>query len=348
MKKITALLFNLLVMSIITVSAGLPAVFIGAGLLGGLLPGAPSGWFGMAIQKEIWESTLVDNLFADNSFLSKAFSADQYVLSGKVVHIPTAGAKATVVKNRTSLPATAVKRTDTDATYALDEYTTDPRLITNADKAELAYDSRNSIIVEDKESLMEMVANEFIYKWAATASAQIIRTSGDAVVAHLPSATGNRKLITLADVSSACFALNAKDIPSDGRYALLDAWMYKQLFDQMSANGVRDFLAKADASKGIIGQLDTFNFYMRSQAARYTNASTPAPVAQETAGAATHNAGAIFWQQNAVERALGTVQAFDNPGQATYYGDILSFLVRAGGRIRRDAGVISIVQSATT
>ena len=46
----------------------------------------------MAIQKEIWISSVVEDLFADNSFLSKAFNADEYVNSGKVVHIPNAGA----------------------------------------------------------------------------------------------------------------------------------------------------------------------------------------------------------------------------------------------------------------
>ena len=46
----------------------------------------------MAIQKEIWERAIVEDLFADNSFLSKAVNADMWVNAGKVVHIPQAGA----------------------------------------------------------------------------------------------------------------------------------------------------------------------------------------------------------------------------------------------------------------
>ena len=42
----------------------------------------------MAIQKEIWEKSIVEGLFAPNSFLSKAFNADEYVEAGKIVHIP--------------------------------------------------------------------------------------------------------------------------------------------------------------------------------------------------------------------------------------------------------------------
>ncbi len=44
----------------------------------------------MAIQKEIWEKSIVEGLFAPNSFLSKAFNADEYVEAGKIVHIPQA------------------------------------------------------------------------------------------------------------------------------------------------------------------------------------------------------------------------------------------------------------------
>lgn len=56
----------------------------------------------MAIQKEIWEKSIVEGLFAPNSFLSKAFNADEYVEAGKIVHIPQAGAASKVEKNRTS------------------------------------------------------------------------------------------------------------------------------------------------------------------------------------------------------------------------------------------------------
>ena len=86
----------------------------------------------MAIQKEIWEKSIVEGLFAPNSFLSKAFNADEYVEAGKIVHIPQAGAASKVEKNRTSLPATVKQRTDTDKTFELAAFTTDPVLIPDA------------------------------------------------------------------------------------------------------------------------------------------------------------------------------------------------------------------------
>lgn len=46
----------------------------------------------MAIQKEIWEADIVENLYAQNPHLSLCVNADQHVVVGKLVHIPNAGA----------------------------------------------------------------------------------------------------------------------------------------------------------------------------------------------------------------------------------------------------------------
>ena len=48
----------------------------------------------MAIQKEIWQDHIEGNLFKNNEFLLASTDASLYVLQGKVVHIPQAGALA--------------------------------------------------------------------------------------------------------------------------------------------------------------------------------------------------------------------------------------------------------------
>ena len=45
----------------------------------------------MAVEREIWEGDIVEKLYAENPHLSLCVNADQYVLAGKVVHIPQAG-----------------------------------------------------------------------------------------------------------------------------------------------------------------------------------------------------------------------------------------------------------------
>src|SRR5690554_5375359 len=204
MKKIVAILFN--TMMGLVLSSVMGGGLLAAGIIGGglsLFGTGISGVLPMAIQKEVWENDIVESLWADNAFLNYAYNADQFVLAGKVVHIPQAGAAPGTVVNRTSLPAAVSKRTDTDITYAIDEITTNPVHIPNADEVELSYDKRRSVLSETTSAINEAAALNMLFRWSPTAAAAIIRTSGSAVSTHTDSATGYRKAIKLADVKAA-------------------------------------------------------------------------------------------------------------------------------------------------
>lgn len=297
----------------------------------------------MAIQKEIWTATIIAGLFASNSFMSKAFNADEYVNQGKIVHIPQAGAPSTVVKNRTSLPASVSKRTDTDLTYTLGEFTTNPVLIPHADTVELSYDKRESVLRQDKLALADAVAKSFIYAWSPAAT-NCIETTGDAVAAYTPSGTGQRCAVCKADILALMTKFNETDIPQEGRYLLLDAQMYSQLLNDLTKSEVMAFLATADTQNGVLGKLYSFNIMMRSKVAIYSAAKTKKEWSDEAA--ATDLAAGLAWHDQSVCRALGEVKAFENEGDPTYYGDCYSFLVRAGGSIMRSdsLGVYALVQ----
>lgn len=349
MKRILAVIFNLAIGILFAGIAGggaLAAVGIGGAL--SLMPGI-KGALPMAIQVEIWENDIVEGLWADNAFLNFAYNADQYVLQGKVVHIPQAGAAANTKVNRTVLPATVTQRTDVDITYAIDEITSDPALIPNADTVELSYNKRTSVTEQMRKNMYEVSALNMIYRWSPDEAARIVRTTGDAVAAHLPSATGNRKAITLKDLKNAQTQFNKDNVPSGERYVLLDAVMYDQLTNEMTANQNRDFLAAYDEKNGVMGRIFGFNVLMRSEVVRYTNAATPVKKMYDAAGAATDNSAALVWQKLSLERALGDVKFFENLDDPTYYGDIYSALIRLGGRIRRKdcKGVLAIVQDAS-
>lgn len=300
----------------------------------------------MAITVEIWQNSIVEGLFADNSFLSKAFNADEYVNQGKVVHIPNAGAASGVKKNRTSLPASVSKRTDSDVTYTLDEFTTNPVLIPYAETVELSYDKRESVLKMDKQALMDEVAKSFILSWSPTDAKFIVETSGEDVEAHAPKATGTRKGLTKADVLKVFTLFNKQNIPQEGRYLLIDAVMYEQLLNSLTAQEAQAFHALADTERGVIGKLYGFNIIMRSEVGVYDASKQPKEYG--TSGEATDNAAALAWHEGSVCRALGEVKALGNEGDPTYYGDIYSFLVRCGGRIMRadGKGVAAIVQAS--
>lgn len=303
----------------------------------------------MAIQKEIWQDHIEGNLFKNNEFLLASTDASQHVLHGKVVHISQAGMKATVVKNRSSLPATVIQRTDSDVMYVLDEYTTDPILIPNAESFELSYNKRESVLGEYESSLRETFADNMLISWSPSgATGTIIRTTGAATATHIAGATGNRKKFTVNDLKYAQLQMNKQNVPMEGRYALISADMFQQLTDDMSATQYRDFSAAYDVKDGVLGRLFGFNIMMRGSVVTYNDELLPEVHAYGDAIEATDNDGVLCWQISAVERAVGQITFFENLGDPTYYGDVYSVGVRVGARRRRlDAkGIVAIVQDA--
>ena len=133
-KFISSLMFAMLFTAFVGTAFGAPAGI--AALALSLIP-QPQGVLKVGITPDIWTNYIVENIFKNNEFLLQSIDESQYVLCGGVVHIPQAGAASGVKRNRTLLPATITRRSDTDVTYALDEFTTDPRFIPEADKVEL-------------------------------------------------------------------------------------------------------------------------------------------------------------------------------------------------------------------
>lgn len=299
----------------------------------------------MAIQKEIWQNTIIEGMFADNSFMSKAVNDNMYV-NGKKVHIPNAGAPSNVEIDRKTVPALAKKRTDVDVEYTLNELTTDPIYIPHAETVELSYDKRNSVIIQDRAQIIEKASVQMLYNWSPDSN-HFVRTSGTkTVTAYTKDATGNRKALVKADVLNLMTKFNADNIPQEDRYLLLDAYMYAQLLNDLTEGDQRAFFASANAQKGILGQLFSFNVMQRSQVLRYATGGTLTK--WNVSGAATDNAAGLAWHMNSLSRALGEVKVFDDMDNPLYYGDIYSFLIRVGGTIRRNdkKGVYALVQDA--
>ncbi|RYF26604.1 MAG: hypothetical protein EOO42_01110 [Flavobacteriales bacterium] len=297
----------------------------------------------MAIQVEIWQKDVQEEIFKENTFLRKSFNADQYVVQGKIVHIPQSGGSGNVVKNRTSLPANVRKRNDTDVVYALDAYTTDPVLIPNAEQYELSYDKRNSVIGEDKAKLNETIAEEVLYDWTnsplnttSLPAGSVFKTSGDAIAATAAGATGNRKKATLTDLQRMKTFFKTKKQWFEGQMnALLTPQMEADLFpanDVVTATYLAS-VSQAEREAGVIAKVQGWNIMTRSTV--LVTASTFALKAPGAAGAAGDNEASLFWYNNAVEVALGEVTAFEKIKDPQFYGDVYSFEVRMGARARR-------------
>lgn len=318
------------------------------------LKGFANGPVALAIQNEIWVNYIIENLFKNNEFMEKAKNADQYVVGGRVVHIPQAGATPTVVVDPTSYPLAVKQRIDTDIAYVLRNYITLPMHITNAEMQEISYDKIASVIGEHVKTLGDAIADHLIVQWLETSTftgagtipaATVIRSTGANVAAHL--GTGNRKKLTKEDLQAARKTLNKQNIPARDRYALLSSDMLDQLANDDDLKK-RDSALELDMRSGTIGRLYGFELMERSEVASFTNDATPVVKAIGAADATTDNDAVICWQMDQVERARGTVKFFEKLDDPQYVGDIYNASVRMGGRkCRQDGkGIIAIVQDA--
>jgi hypothetical protein len=308
----------------------------------------PKGVLKMAIQVELWESDILKNLYKNNQFALFAYSADQFVLKGKVVHIPVAGAPRQVKKNLQVFPQTATKRADNDITYAIDTFYLLPRHIEEIEKYELSYDKRQSVVGEDEEYLIQVAMDNLLYKWAP-AAANTILTDGNPVAATLAGAAGTRASFTKQAFKDIFLKFNAANIPEQDRVALLTAHHYSHFFESLSEAEKTDMGRVADLAKGIVGEYMGFKIMRRSEVLRFRGADGAYAVVDELddayAADADDRAASLFWQKNCVERAKGSVKMFENQQDALYYGDVFSMILRLGGRQRRTAGVYAVVEA---
>lgn len=308
----------------------------------------PSGVAMMAITKEVWQKDIVDNLYKDNAFAMRAYSADQYVLMGKVVHIPYAGTPSAVKKNLEVFPQTAIKRTDDDKTYAIDTLYSLPRHIEFIEKYELSYDKRQSVLGEDQAALIENAMDSLLFRWAPLVANSIL-TTGTVVPATITGAVGDRYGLDKAEFAKARLAMNKKNVPKAGRIALLTSDHYAQFFTSLSEPEKTDFGKVADLKEGIVGRYLGFDVMERSSVLRYRGADDAYVVVDELdvdfAPDDDDRAASLFYHDKSVERALGEVKIFDEQDKVEYYGGITSMLLRLGGRIRRIDGVWAVVEA---
>lgn len=369
MKNVMRFFSTLMVAVIVALGVG-TAFGAGAGVavLGAsALVKTPAGSLGMSVVPEIWTDFIVENLFKNNEFLLQSVDESQYVLQGSVVHVPQAGAPSGVKRNRTQLPATITRRSDVDVTYALDEFTTDPRFIPEADKTQLNYDKMESCMTEDMSYLRQVLADTMLYNWRPT---YFIKASKTKSADYLIHGTGLRTGVCVDDFVKAKEIMNKWGIPKEDRFVILNSEMYAQICNDVR-NATNENLMTAVYSPvtGRLEKLEGFVIYERSTVLLAKNSTltavngkpyfkftstdlTYSPEDYEaietgnTNGTNTACAVGLFWQKNAVRRALGQTKMFENTGDPTYYGDIYSFLQCAGGRKSRgDAmGVLGLIQ----
>lgn len=302
----------------------------------------------MAVQVEIWQSDIQKAFYNDIPFLRYGVDVSAQVLDGKVVHIPQAGTLSVdISKDRSSFPATAKRRTDSEKTYTLNAFSTDPFHIPDAEQAELSFDKRQSLLEHVKDALMERVSTEILYSWAfGLTGVNAIRTTGANVQASAPSATGTRKAFTEQDLALAAQTiLNQSKGTAQDLVALVPYNLLGQLLNTKELGLAQSFLSDEERRSGFIARLQ--NFLILPTYSRLFAQENGTLKDVKAVASASDNEVILCWSKSAVEYALGSVKMFASQADPLYYGDVYSFEVRAGGARRRldNAGVISITQT---
>jgi hypothetical protein len=314
------------------------------------------------VPQEFWSSYIVQKLFKTNPHLLYAMNESKFVKGGSIVYIPQAGAKPNVVKNRSSLPAAAVQRGDTVVFFPLDVWTTDPTTITWAEANEISYAKQDSVLGDHTSTLAEVVGDEISYSWVRgykpavgggstveylPVARQIPTSGADTAVNAEDGQTGTRKAFSYKEVQVAQAKFNKDNVPKEGRYAMVESYMFQQLLDSFSPNQMASFQQTVDLTNGVLGKFAGFTFLERSSVLAFSN-TTFQPIVPGQALAATDNLAALLWQKDSVAIAMGDTELFQKIGDPQYYGDVYSGLVKLGGRCRREdwRGIAAIVQKA--
>jgi hypothetical protein len=298
----------------------------------------------MALQKEIWINDILPLLFPDNSFAARSVNHSQFV-DNATVHVPNAADIEAARTSRLRTPTTgnlALEVADADLEYTIDQYFVGPYVVPRLEEVELSYNKRQSIVERMVGKINLAFYSTVLNNWLPSGFTKIA-TTGDAVAATAPSATGTRASMTKADVLAAKKQFDKWDIPQDGRCLLLSADMYNQLLQNLTEVESNAFLQTADASRGIVGKLYGFDIYERSTV--YT--TTAAGALKTGAAAATDSEAGLAWSEYAVSRAAGVPNVYGNYSDAAEFGDVISVDIRGGGSaIRSDGkGVLMIYQA---
>jgi len=313
----------------------------------------------MSLLQEVWSSQISENLYQNNDFMKSATDHSMWV-KYKTVHVPQAGAKPSVEKNRATLPATIGSRADSELTYNLNQYTADPILITNLEELQISYAKRASVLQNIMSQLQFVVSTQTLYSWAPSGASRIVRTTGSTSTLNLPhsTATGSRKMLTINDINTANQILDNDYVPRAGRILLIPSYMYN--VDLMNISGIVSAYAFGSPvmPSGVVARVAGFDIMVRPDVLVYDNTATPVIQTISGDGSITtpgvaDNGAILAYHPNFVAHALGSITPYYNAGSngsglPEYYGSIFSAEVMHGATLMytTQKGVVAIVQSA--
>lgn len=285
------------------------------------------------LNKEIWLSRLEANeWFADNPFMQDAVNLDAFV-DNDVINFGKQGAFTAGVQKNPSYPLAApVQRTDAPGTMALDEYATNPIVVTDAEQVELAYDKLDSYVRQAQQHLEERIAAEALWQLGATgnsANTPII----DVAATNAVHPTDSRKILTEKDVAKLAELWDNLNYPQAGRVLVINPNTFWSLVNN-STSLMNQYII--NDPKGVINgtvlQIHGFQILKRTGTPYYDNAAVGSTVkiAYGTAPGVNDLPAAVAYIRNLTfGRAMGSISMYENANDPLWQGTIMSFRKRA-------------------
>lgn len=308
----------------------------------------------MALDKQLWLGTIQEQLFKSDEFLNTVGVDHSGYTNNLTVHIPQAGANPTVSKNLSVFPASIGSRTDTDLTYNMNLYYSQPIRIGVDETQYISYEKRASVLSSHMKKMRNVIGNNTLYSWAisANAGAQVLTTGSAVSTALAPSATSTRLAVTYADFVKAKSILDQQNLNAgDDIYCIIPTAMYYQMLLDTNISKYLEF-GYATAQEGKVPMLAGCKLIKRSSVVVYDNTATRIIKTVNDEGtpsspATTDNMAALFISSSYVSKALGAIKVYTENDSPTLYGDVVSTTVCHGASKMRTnhEGVVALIQA---
>jgi len=301
----------------------------------------------MALETEVWEADIHENLYQDNPHMEAGIDHSQFV-ENRTVHMPVEGGDPNVVKDRTTYPAAISTLSETESTYQLGTYTTNPSWVEDVRKMEVSYQLRQSVLQRHERILNEEIGTETLYAWSFDQDGtKTVRTSGSSQSnVQAPGATGSRNAIHPDDLRRAAAVMDNDNVPMMGRIAMFPPDLYYQFLQYREVQD-QNFMGSTGAVRnGALTTFAGFQIMLRPGVPVFDDSTTPQKKARGAATATGDNLAVLLWQEDQVAKAIGEISVYIEEGKADYHGDLMSALIRHGAaKVRaNNVGLAAIVQ----
>ena len=195
--------------------------------------------------------------------------------------------------------------------YNIDLYATHPSRINIKEELQTNYSLRESTVRAHSGSLTETAKDGILFNWASgLTGSNVFETTGATGTDSLHAdATGSRKALTKQDIRNVAKKMDKDRMPKNGRYMMINADMYYELFTDSEILSF-DFMDGKALPTGVITKLFGINIIVSDQVI-YFDDQTLIPVSGvSSATNATLHQGALIWHEQFVAKAFRGVEVF--------------------------------------